>query len=107
MDSSKRVGGRDSQEKSEAETQYYFIWITLLSHPKYFVCSQKYNWIYYNLQLYILNIYEWPYYKFIQVILLYFIKLLQMTFIILYYVFLLITYTKKLKLNIIFDYFTT
>jgi hypothetical protein len=30
-----------------------------------------------------------------------------MTFIILYYVFLLITYTKKLKLNIIFDYFTT
>jgi hypothetical protein len=61
--------------------------------------------------MYILNIYEWPYYKFIQVILLYFIKLLQMTFIILYiilyYVFLLITYTKKLKLNIIFDCFTT
>jgi hypothetical protein len=33
MDNSKKVGERDSEEKSEAETQYYFIWITLLSHP--------------------------------------------------------------------------
>jgi len=42
--------------------------------------------------------------------LLYFIKLLQMKFIILYiilyYVFLLIIYTEKLKFNISFDYFT-
>jgi hypothetical protein len=51
------------------------------------------------------------YYKFMHIILLYFLKLLQMTFIIiyikiiliLYYVFILITCNKKLNFKIIFD----
>jgi len=62
-------------------------------------------WLHYL--VYILNILKFyvrylpniscPYYKFIHTILLYFLKLLQMTFLILIYLFILIKYNKKTK----------